>query len=56
MYLYATSTYVAKYQFSINKQEHVDLKHFNNSKVFIEYSKDMDDIRRNIEEYDPKKT
>ena len=51
MYLYATSTYVAKYQFLVNKQED-----FNNSKVLIEYSNDMDDIRRNIEEYDPKKT
>ena len=28
-----------------------DLNHFNNSKAFIEYSNDMDNIYKNIEEY-----
>ena len=31
------------------------LKHFNDSKVFIEYSNDIDDIYKNVEEYNPKK-
>ena len=31
------------------------LKYLNNSKVFIEYSNDMYDIHKNIEEYNPKK-
>ena len=29
------------------------LKHFGDSKAFIEYSKNMDDIYKNIEEYNP---
>ena len=33
----------------------MDLKHINNSKAFIEYWNDMDDIYKNIEEYNPKK-
>ena len=31
------------------------LSHFNYSKSFIEYSDDMDDIHKNIEEYNPNK-
>ena len=30
-------------------------KHFNGSKAFIEYSNNMDDIYKNIEEYNPNK-
>ena len=37
----------------MNKRERADLKYFNNSKAFIEYSNDMDDICTNIEEYNP---
>ena len=29
--------------------------HLNNSKAFIEYSNDMNDIYKNIEEYNPNK-
>ena len=29
--------------------------HFNDSKVFVEYSNDMVDIYKNIEEYNPNK-
>ena len=29
--------------------------HFNDSKVFVEYSNGMDDIYKNIEEYNPNK-
>ena len=35
----------------INKQERTGLKHLNDSKAFIEYSNDMDDIYNNIQEY-----
>ena len=31
------------------------LKHFNDSKAFIEYSNDMDNIYKNIEEYNQMK-
>ena len=38
-----------------NKRTNSDLKHSNCSKAFIEYSNDMDDIYKNIEEYNPNK-
>ena len=39
----------------INKWENSGLKHFNDSKAFIEYSNDMDDIYKNIWGYKPNK-
>ena len=45
----------APYQFLTNKRESTRLKHFNDSKAFIEYSNDTDDIYKNIEEYNPNK-
>ena len=53
IYLYAKDPYKAKYQFLINKKESTGLKYFNDSKAFIEYSNDMDDIYKTIEEYNP---
>ena len=44
IYLYAKDPYEAKYQFLINKREGIGLKHFNDSKAFIEYSNDMQDV------------
>ena len=55
IYLNAKNPYEAKYQFLINKLESTCLKYFNKSKVFIKYSIDMDDIYKNIEEYNPNK-
>ena len=40
-----------KYQYLINKREEVGLDHFNDPKVFIEYSNDMQDVYENIEDY-----
>ena len=37
----------------INKRENSSLKHFNDSKVFIKYSNDVEDIYQNIEEQSP---
>ena len=51
MYSYAKDRCEAKYQFLINKRESTELKHFNDPKVFIEYSNDMQDAYKNIEEY-----
>ena len=51
IYLYAKDPYEAKYQFLINKREGTGLKHFNDSKAFIEYSNDMYDVYKNIDEY-----
>ena len=51
IYLYAKDPYEAKYQFLINKWESTGLKHFNDPKAFIEYSNDMQDVYKNIDEY-----
>ena len=56
IYLYAKDPYEAKYQFLINNRKSTGLKYFNDFEFFIEYSKnDMDDICKNIEEYNPNK-
>ena len=41
--------------FLINKWKSTVLKHLNYNKAFIEFSNDMDDIYKNIEEYNPNK-
>ena len=53
--LYAKDTYGVKDHFLINKWESTGLRHLNDSKVFIEYSNNMDDIYKNIEEHNPNK-
>ena len=53
IYLYAKDPYKAKYQYLINKREKADLKHYDDPKAFTEYSKDMQDIYKNIDEYNP---
>ena len=55
IYLYTKDPYEVKYQFLINKRESTGLKHFNDSKTFTEFWNDMDDIYKNIEEYNPNK-
>ena len=51
--MYAKDSCEAKYQLLINKKKNTGWKHSNHSKVFIEYSNDIDDIYENIEEYNP---
>ena len=53
IYLYAKEPYEAKYQYLINKREKVGLAYFNDSKAFMEYSNDMSDVYKNIEDYNP---
>ena len=55
IYLYAKDPYEAKYQFLINKRESTGLKNFNYPKTFIEYSNDMQDLYKNIDEYNKDK-
>ena len=43
--------YEAKYQYLINKRERVGINHFNDPKAFIEYSNDMHDVYKNIDDY-----
>ena len=42
--LYAKDPYEAKYHLLINKRENTGLKYLNESKAFIKYSNDKDDI------------
>ena len=55
IYLYAKDPYGGKYQYLINKREKVGLDHFKDPKAFMEYSNDMEDVYKNIENYNPGK-
>ena len=44
IYLYTKDPYGDKYRYLLNKRESVGLKHFNDPKVFIEYSNGMHDV------------
>ena len=50
-YLYAKDHYEAKYQYLINIREKVGLKRFNDPETFFEYSDDMRNVYKNIDEY-----
>ena len=50
IYLYAKDPYEAKYQYLINKQEKLGLNYYEDSKAFMEYSNDMQDVYKNIED------
>ena len=52
---FATDSYKVKYKLIINKRESTGLKYLNDTKVFVEYSNDVDDIYKNNEEYNPNK-
>ena len=53
IYLYAKDLYEPKYQFLINKRKSTGLKHFNDPKAFMEYSNDMQDVYKSINQYNP---
>ena len=55
IYFYAKDPYEAKYQYLINKREEVELDNFDDPKVFMEYLNDMQDVCKNIEEYNLRK-
>ena len=55
IYLNAKDPFEGKYQLLIHNSESTGVKHLNNSKAFIEYSNDMDDIYKNIEKYNSNK-
>ena len=55
IYLYAKYPYEVKYQFLVNKRESTGLEHFNDPKAFIEYSNDIQDVYKNIDEYNTDK-
>ena len=51
--MYTKDPYEAQYKFLIKKRKDDGAKHFNDSKAFIEYWEDMNDIYKNNEEYNP---
>ena len=55
IYLYTKDPYESKYRYLINKREGVGVNHFNDIKAFIEYSNNMHDVYKNIDEYNPDK-
>ena len=51
IYLYPKDPFEAKYQYLINKREKVGLDRFEDPRTFMEYSNDMQDVYKNIEDY-----
>ena len=49
IYLHAKDLYL------INKREKVGLDHYDDPEAFMEYSNDMQDVYKNIEDYNPRK-
>ena len=49
--MYDKDPYEAKCQYLTDKREKVGLNHYYDSKAFIEYSNDMQDVYKNIDEY-----
>ena len=54
-FLYAKGPYKAKYPLLFNKRKSTGLTSLNDSKAFIEYSNNVDDIYKDIEDYNPNK-
>ena len=55
IHLYAKDPYETKYRLLITKRENTGVNYSNASKIFTEFSNDMDDIYKDIEEYNPNK-
>ena len=55
IYLHAIDLNEAKYKLLINKRKNTELKYLNDSKAFIECTNGMEDIYKNIEDYNSNK-
>ena len=53
--MYVKAPYEWKYQYLNSKGEGVGINHFKDPKAFIEYSNDMYDVYKNIDDYNPDK-
>ena len=51
IFFFAKDLYEVNYQYLINKLENFGSKHFDDPKIFIKYSNDMQDVYKNIEWY-----
>ena len=55
IYLYAKDLDEPKYEFLIKKRENAGIKNLNYPSAFIEYSNTMDDVYKNIDDYNLKR-
>ena len=53
--MYAKDPYEAKYQYLINKRESIGWNQYDDGKAFIEYSNNMQDDYKNIDQYNADK-
>ena len=53
IYLYAKDLSESKYEYLIKNRENAGIKHVNDGNAFIEYSNTMDDVYKNIDDYNP---
>ena len=53
--MYAKDLFEPKYQYLNNKKKWMGINHFNDPKAFIEYSNDMHNVYKNIDDYNPDK-
>ena len=53
IYLYAKNLNEPKYEYLIKNRENAGIKNLNDSKAFIEWSNTMDDLYKNIDDYNP---
>ena len=53
IYLYAKDLSEPKYEFLIKKHEYAGTKHFSDPNAFIQCSNTMDDVYKNIDDYNP---
>ena len=51
--MYAKDLSEPKYEYLIKNRENAGIKHVNDSNAFIEYSNAMDDVYKNIDNYNP---
>ena len=54
IYLYAKDLSKPKYQYLMNKREQAGIKNLDDPKAFIEYSDDMNDMYKDINNYNKK--
>ena len=53
--MYAKDLSKSKYEYLIKNRENTGIKHFNDSRAFIECSNTMNDVYANIDNYNPKR-
>ena len=53
IYLYAKDLSEPKYEYLIENRKNTGIKHLNDGNAFIEYSSTMDDVYKNIDDYNP---